>query len=716
MMNRKALFAIVAIAVSAGYAGFSSDNFFFYRVKYKNALGLTRHKNFTVPVWENGQSEYWVGMPFLFSRPKAGYAVSMNDGREWMGLSTDLGAIRAMWLNRNDATFSVLNSVDPRLHDHPTLGVVTGLFADEDGYIYVTTNGGWKLISGRLNSAKLMTSWVGMESEEAYIGVTGVNDLGKKYVITAAEAGGIQIRTPSLAAAASIEPFKGEDLKLLSMKSDGKLDLDGYATLWGQAYKVDDGSIKYYLYRVDVNPVSGIFKSEYFSLRAAPDKDVPAGVNPFAKWDDFVPFWAGSESVRILALSGDIVHVFSDRGIWLESPLGAPKVPNADPWYKYRPHDGFFGASVIATTNNRRNWSSQYSVYVVDDFRYSSRGVHRYNWAPDGYDEYLQLDVKMREASGSGEPMSKPVIQIDNLSAYKQLYDAKLRVWFSRQEGYPSDIVADKYWIEDDGTTLETGCSAENPNLCWVDVVFGEEFTLDPGQHTSIDGIQIGVHYTDWRAFDRTNDPSMKDITSSLATNAKTSVYTRGNTPGSWKRVWGVEPSPYDLPLPLGWIKGPPAVDQSLGLINGFESLQGWGSLPSGTTALNHTDKVEGSSSLALIGGGYVSLESKPFPVSTGFKTVSVMIKQPVPPLNPWWLGQIQMYLNCPSAGLNSQWLGQYELSKVSQGCWVKLSFEVPAWVAAKLTSAVNDLSIKIAVNTPAESDDFLLDDMKLEN
>lgn len=505
------------------------------------------------------------------------------------------------------------------------------------------------------------------------------------------------------------------DIDFDILKSDGKLDANGVATIWVFAHEETLPDFTYGLYRIDLDPVSLSVASHFYPLQIPAGSSLPQGVNPIQPWQDFTPFCVDSNQVRIVAIADDYIHVFSDHGVWIESPWGTKQVADSSAWYYCRPHGALFNAHAIMTTNNRNNWASHSEILIADDFEVVGHGLQRLTWTPDGYDDHLALNIKMRESARSDEPMSKPVLQIENLSAYRQLNDFKVRLWYSRQEGYPSAIQADAYWFEADSITLNTGCLSSNPNLCWTDILYPSSYALDPSNETAVNAAQLGIHYSDWKAWDRTNDFSWQGVTDTLAANQNITVYLKGSVSDQWTKVWGNVPDSTSVSLPYGWIAGPPVVDESESSILVMDDLNGWGCSGNGTCSLDASFPQAGSYSIAVSGGGWSLLESKAFSYSGGLSRIRVAVRQPLTPINPYWAGQVQVWIESKSSGLYSQWVGQVDMTALAKGSWVDLNFNVPTWISQALSGSVSDLVIKFSVNAPNGAGAYDLDNLRLD-
>jgi len=165
---------------------------------------------------------------------------------------------------------------------------------------------------------------------------------------------------------------------------------------------------------------------------------------------------------------------------------------------------------------------------------------------------------------------------------------------------------------------------------------------------------------------------------------------------------------PYDAPIPH-------IVNATLG----FEDLAKWNSAvwdnSSYTKALS-TDKTEGGASIAFTASGYKLLTSASLTQADihgmGFIKWNMKISAQQP--NPWWAGQVQIFLNAPSKNLYNAWVGQVELTNQAKEMWLEQILPIPANVASALNGATySDLTINLAINVNAGSGPLLFDDLR---
>lgn len=131
------------------------------------------------------------------------------------------------------------------------------------------------------------------------------------------------------------------------------------------------------------------------------------------------------------------------------------------------------------------------------------------------------------------------------------------------------------------------------------------------------------------------------------------------------------------------------------------------------------SDKSEGSGSFSVAPAGYKVLESDPVTQDAvgGTSFVAVDFKVSSVQSNPWWVGTIQLYVECPSRNLWNQWVGQIELTGVVKDAWQTGRLAVPEYVAAQLKGAsYSDLKVRVTVNLNPGSGALGLDNLRFLN
>lgn len=85
----------------------------------------------------------------------------------------------------------------------------------------------------------------------------------------------------------------------------------------------------------------------------------------------------------------------------------------------------------------------------------------------------------------------------------------------------------------------------------------------------------------------------------------------------------------------------------------------------------------------------------------------------PRAPSNPWWLGAVQLYADCPSAGIYHAYIGQVELTGRPLGAFSPATFVLNPNVLAAMRSPHADFSLSIAVNALPAGEAYALDNLR---
>ena len=160
--------------------------------------------------------------------------------------------------------------------------------------------------------------------------------------------------------------------------------------------------------------------------------------------------------------------------------------------------------------------------------------------------------------------------------------------------------------------------------------------------------------------------------------------------------------------------KVPAPIPAGSNTLFGFETLSDWTS-PQVTLAQTTLHVAEGSAALAIPAGGYREIRSRPFATSglsgvTSVLALSVYI--PSNQSNPNWVGDVQAFFSCPSAGLNNVPLGQVILTNLFFDEYNRVKFNLPANVVATLNSNRTDARISFALNVGASSNSYFFDNL----
>jgi hypothetical protein len=151
-----------------------------------------------------------------------------------------------------------------------------------------------------------------------------------------------------------------------------------------------------------------------------------------------------------------------------------------------------------------------------------------------------------------------------------------------------------------------------------------------------------------------------------------------------------------------------------------FEDAQrpwtrGVGSVILSTTTSAASDRLQ---SLQVNGCQYATIISPIFntrELPAGNK-LSIDVRLPTQQQNPYWLGDVQLFITIPSAGINNVWLGQRLFQGLSLGSFHALDFTLPSAVKTALAGNHPDAQITIALNTGNCLAPVLIDNVRVRN
>jgi len=119
--------------------------------------------------------------------------------------------------------------------------------------------------------------------------------------------------------------------------------------------------------------------------------------------------------------------------------------------------------------------------------------------------------------------------------------------------------------------------------------------------------------------------------------------------------------------------------------------------------------------SLKVEGSGYKIIESPLFAntdINNIGKTILLDVKVPS---NQYWYGDVQLYVNIPSAGIYYQWIGQAMLNDEGDQ-WNTVSFQLSDNVYSALAGTYTDAKFYIALNSNQTNEAYYLDNMRFDS
>jgi len=155
---------------------------------------------------------------------------------------------------------------------------------------------------------------------------------------------------------------------------------------------------------------------------------------------------------------------------------------------------------------------------------------------------------------------------------------------------------------------------------------------------------------------------------------------------------------------------------QSTGGIGTLESLADWSS-PGGLSVVA-TPRTQGTGALRVSGPGWAQVTSRKFSTvelggSGSELVIDVLVQDP--PDNPYWVGDLQVHLTCPSAGVHGAYLGRASLGGAFFDEYNAVRLPLPASMAAVLQGNYADCRLEIGVGGMPMPEGFLLDNLTLQ-
>ena len=139
----------------------------------------------------------------------------------------------------------------------------------------------------------------------------------------------------------------------------------------------------------------------------------------------------------------------------------------------------------------------------------------------------------------------------------------------------------------------------------------------------------------------------------------------------------------------------------------GFEVADAWNG--PGMVGTVDDPKTEGSAALAVRPSNYSLYQSVPFAETGTPRTLDFDLYEPTTQPNPFWLGAVQAYLECPTHNLYNAYVGQVELTGLPLGQFNTLSFPIASWIAQEAANCPA-LTVKIALNVSGSPGTYFLD------
>jgi FtsP/CotA-like multicopper oxidase with cupredoxin domain len=149
--------------------------------------------------------------------------------------------------------------------------------------------------------------------------------------------------------------------------------------------------------------------------------------------------------------------------------------------------------------------------------------------------------------------------------------------------------------------------------------------------------------------------------------------------------------------------------------ILGLEDPNDWTTTAAGVSVGIDSRHTQGSFSVSLNAKNYVSLSGRSFELTNALGSNLLLdFFLPSQQPNPYWLGAVQLYVNCPSKGQHNVYVGQVELTGKPLNRFSTLTFPVSSLVRNAIGNSCSDFSVSVAVNVPFNATGtYLLDNLR---
>lgn len=149
--------------------------------------------------------------------------------------------------------------------------------------------------------------------------------------------------------------------------------------------------------------------------------------------------------------------------------------------------------------------------------------------------------------------------------------------------------------------------------------------------------------------------------------------------------------------------------------ILGFEDPYDWTTTVSGIPVGIDSRHTQGRFSVSVKAKNYVPLNGPKFELTSSLgSNLRLDFFLPSQQPNPWWLGAVQLYVNCPSKGVNNAFVGQVELTGKPLNRFSTLTFPVSSGIRSAVGSSCSDFSVSLAINVPYNATGtYLVDNLR---
>src|SRR5690606_12891400 len=130
----------------------------------------------------------------------------------------------------------------------------------------------------------------------------------------------------------------------------------------------------------------------------------------------------------------------------------------------------------------------------------------------------------------------------------------------------------------------------------------------------------------------------------------------------------------------------------------------------------NFEFRSEGSFSSEIASDGWTLVSTPSLDTRTLTRVgdrVALDVRVPSEQLNPYWIGDVQLYAHIPSAGISNQWLGYQSLDQLPLDTWSTVEFELPEGIVEALSGAYPDAQFLVTANLASNLAPLLIDHIR---
>ena len=128
----------------------------------------------------------------------------------------------------------------------------------------------------------------------------------------------------------------------------------------------------------------------------------------------------------------------------------------------------------------------------------------------------------------------------------------------------------------------------------------------------------------------------------------------------------------------------------------------------------NNARHTEGTASLVVRSLGFTLIESAALR-TLGLAPARLSLDLLLPPNqpNPFWFGQVLLYIDVPSRGVYNAYIGEVALAGRPLDQFFTITYQFPTAITQALAGTYTDLRVRIALNVPQSNLQYLLDNVR---